>query len=213
MTSLSDLSALLDSLTSPIPTALSVPHLLNPANLTTEHELGKNPLQIHRWTAYIKSIKEEVLTAELDARGVATALELSVLGHKLSTEAGRLGLQKLTDIYERALQQFPTSFSLWKEYLAVRSLYVLGKATVPLKLDAPKKKRGTEGMTRSMMEWIEAGKGENEEISEGDRDIESSWEGALDGIVGWKEWISLAAVHERALMWSPNVGCSTTRMK
>jgi hypothetical protein len=87
----------------------------------------------------------------------------------------------------------------------VRSLYVLGTAKKPLKLAAPKKKRGENGQGRSMLEWLEAGQGETEEIAEGERDIEAEWEGGLDGLVGWEEWRSLAAVHERALMWLPNV--------
>lgn len=192
-------------LTSPIPTALTVPGLLTTSHVATEHDLSRNPDQPTRWNLYISTISDEVLAAELLARGTATELEEEILGKKLSTLAGRFGLQRLTDVYERALAQYPTSFKLWKEYLTMRSLYVLGTATKPLKLAAPKKKRGEDGTGRSMTEWLEAGKGEIEEISEGERDVESGWEGGLDGVVGWEEWRSLAAVHERALMWLPTV--------
>lgn len=192
-------------LTSPIPAATSVPGLINNDHLSIEHDLSRNPDQITRWNQYISTIKDEVLAAELGARGKASELEEAVLGTKLSTPEGRLGLQRLTDVYERAIKQFPRSFRLWKEYLAVRSSYVLGKAGKPLKLEAPKKKRGDDGQGRSMVEWLEAGKGEVEELQEGERDVESEWAGGLDGVVGWEEWRSLAAAHERALMWLPTV--------
>jgi len=94
---------------------------------------------------------------------------------------------------------------LWKDYLKLRSKFVLGTATKELKLGAPRKKRGEEGVGRSMSEWLGAGKGEVDEIEEGERDYEEHWEGALDGVVGYEEWRSLAAVHERAVMWLPNV--------
>lgn len=112
---------------------------------------------------------------------------------------------RLTDVYERALAQYPRSFKLWKAYLAIRCSYVLGKASSPVKLDAPKKKKGEDGLGRSMVEWLEAGQGEVEDLAEGERDVESNWVGGLDGVVGWDEWRSLAATHERALMWSPSV--------
>lgn len=192
-------------LTSPIPTAATESLLLNSTHLATEHDLARNPDQPTRWNKYISTITDEVLASELLSRGKATELEEEILGLKLSTEAGRFGLKRLTDVYERSLNLYPRSFKLWKEYLSMRCLYVLGTSTLPLKLAAPKKKRGEDGNGRSMTEWLEAGKGEIEEISEGERDIESSWQGGLDGVVGFEEWRSLAAVHERALMWLPAV--------
>ncbi|KAK4696313.1 hypothetical protein P7C70_g8399, partial [Phenoliferia sp. Uapishka_3] len=192
-------------LTSPTPTASSVEDLINLEHLSIEHDLLKNPDQPSRWSQYIRTITDEVSAAELSARGKATELEESVLGAKLSTPEGRLGLQRLTDIYERAINAQPKSFTLWKDYLSLRSKYVLGTATNPIKLNAPKKKRGDDGTGRSMVEFLKAGKGQIDKLDEGERDVESNWEGALDGVVGWEEWRSLAAVHERALMWLPNL--------
>lgn len=192
-------------LTSPIPTASSVDSLINLDHLSLEHDLLKNPDQPARWAHYLSTITDEVLALELSARGKATELELSVLGAKLSTAEGRLGLQRMTDIYERAIAAEPKSFKLWKEYLAVRSKYVLGTAQNPVKLNGPKKRRGEDGTGRSMVEFLEAGTGQNDKLDDGERDVESAWEGGLDGVVGWEEWRSLAAVHERALMWLPNV--------
>ncbi|ORY88655.1 spliceosome complex protein [Leucosporidium creatinivorum] len=202
--SLAALSALFP-LTSPIPTLLSHPALLDPEHLTTEHDLARNPDQQQRWTQHIATLVEQVQASERTARGKATNEERATLGNKLSSPEGRLGLQKLTDVYERALAHQPRSFTLWKQYLAMRSSYVLGKATLPLKLGAPKKKRGEDGQGRSMVEWLEAGRGEIDELEEGERDVEGSWEGGLDGVVGWEEWRALAAVHERALMWLPSM--------
>jgi pre-mRNA-splicing factor SYF1 len=192
-------------LTSPIPTLSSHPALLDPEHLTTEHDLARNPDQQQRWTQHIATLVEQVQATERTARGKATDEERATLGYKLSSPEGRLGLQKLTDVYERALAHQPRSFTLWKQYLAIRSSYVLGQATLPLKLGAPKKKRGEDGQGRSMVEWLQAGRGEIEELEEGERDVEGSWEGGLDGVVGWEEWRALAAVHERALMWLPTV--------
>lgn len=206
--SLQDLATLFP-LTAPIPTLVSHPDLLDPAHLSTEHDLARNPDQESRWTQHIQTLVDQVQASERAARGSATQVERALLGNKLSSASGRLGLQKLTDVYERALAHQPRSFNLWKQYLAMRSSYVLGKPGLPLKLAAPKKKRGEDGQGRSMVEFLQAGRGEVEELEEGERDIESSWEGALDGVVGWEEWRSLAAVHERALMWLPSVrtGC------
>ena len=80
-------------LTSPIPTASSVDSLINLDHLSLEHDLLKNPDQPARWAHYLSTITDEVLALELSARGKATELELSVLGAKLSTAEGRLGLQ------------------------------------------------------------------------------------------------------------------------
>lgn len=194
-------------LTSPVPTAATVPALLDAEHLAIEHDLARNPDQTSRWTQHIATLVEQVSVAELAARGSASDVERVTLGSKLSTAEGRLGLQKLTDVYERALAHQPRSFSLWKQYLAMRSSYVLGQATLPLKLGAPKKKRGEDGQGRSMVEHLEAGRGDIEELEPGERDVESAWQGGLDGVVGWEEWRALAAVHERALMWMPTVGC------
>ncbi|GAA5889753.1 hypothetical protein JCM6882_004311 [Rhodosporidiobolus microsporus] len=194
-------------LTSPPPTPLSHPHLLHPAHLATEHDLLRNPSSLPHWLSYIRTLTDEVDAALRSARGQASGVERMLLGDKLSSQAGRDGLQRLVDVYERALVHHPRSYKLWRDYLAVRSSFVLGTAAKGLKLGAPKKRRanerGEEG--RGMVEWLEAGKGEVDEIEEGERDWESEWEGALDGVVGFEEWRALAAAHERCLMWLPQM--------
>ena len=199
-----DLTALLP-LTVPIPTAASHPELLRPEHLSTEHDLLRNPTSLARWNAYLRTVHEEVDQDLLAARGKASGVERILLGDSLATPEGRRGLQRLVDVYERALQHHPRSFSLWKDYLATRSRFVLGKAAKPLKLAAPRKRRGQDGVGRTMQEWLEAGKGEVDEIEDGERDYELEWEGALDGVLGFEEWKSLAAAYERAIAWLPQV--------
>lgn len=192
-------------LTVPVPTYVSHPQLLVADHLSTEHDLLRNPTSLPRWQSYIAQIEDEVAQTLLEQRGHASPVERLVLGDRLATEQGRHALQRIVDVYERALQHHPTSYALWSKYLKHRSRFVLGTPSNALKLGAPRKKRGEEGAGRTMTEWLTAGKGEVDEIEEGERDYESAWEGALDAVVGWPEWKSLAAVHERALMWLPQV--------
>ncbi|GAA5954628.1 hypothetical protein JCM10213_002934, partial [Rhodosporidiobolus nylandii] len=192
-------------LTVPTPTFVSHPHLLQAQHLSTVHDLLRNPSSLPRWQAYISQIKDEVSAALLDARGQASGVERMLLGGKLSTQAGRDGLQRLVDVYERALVHHPRSYALWRDYLATRASFVLGEPAKKLKLGAPRKRRGEEGVGRSMTEWLEAGKGEVDEIEEGERDYEGEWEGALDGVLGFEEWRALAAACERCVMWLPQM--------
>ncbi|GAA5898095.1 mRNA splicing protein SYF1 [Sporobolomyces salmoneus] len=204
MTDYGSLSGLFP-LTVPIPTYVSHPSLLVADHLSTEHDLLRNPTSLPRWQFYIHQVVEEVQHTLLEQRGKATPLERLTLGERLSTPEGRHALQRITDVYERALQHHPTSYTLWNDYLKQRNRFVLGTPSNPLKLGAPRKKRGEDGVGRTMTEWLSAGKGEIDEIEEGERDYETAWEGALDGVIGWQEWKSLAAVHERALMWLPHM--------
>ncbi|KAK4056109.1 pre-mRNA-splicing factor syf1 [Microbotryomycetes sp. JL221] len=204
MPSLADLTQYLP-LTSPTPTLATHADLIDTSRLSTEHDLTRNPGQLSRWLSHIATIREQVESNERSERGQDTVAERAVLGHKLSLNAGRLGLQQLTDVYERALQHHPRNYQLWKQYLAMRSSYVLGQATEPVKLGLTKKKRGADGQGRTMTEFLEAGRGEYDEIEPAERDIDGMWQGALDGVVGWPEWRALAAVYERALMWMPSM--------
>ncbi|GAA5857946.1 hypothetical protein JCM8547_006632 [Rhodosporidiobolus lusitaniae] len=193
-------------LTTPLPTFVSHPSLLRPEHLATEHDLLKNPASLQRWQAYLRTVQDEVDSGLRDARGKTSGVERMLLGDKLASEHGREGLQRLVDVYERALQHHPRSYTLWRDYLATRASFVLGTPSKPIKLGAPRKKRGEEGAGRAMTEWLEAGKGgESEELEEGERDYDQEWDGALDGVLGFEEWKALAAVYERALMWLPQM--------
>ncbi|GAA5947666.1 hypothetical protein JCM3765_001024 [Sporobolomyces pararoseus] len=208
MTNYESLSGLFP-LTHPVPTYVSHPHLLSPSHLSTEHELLRNPTSLPRWQQYIRQITEEISQTLLNSSrdlSQSNSLERLLLGERLCTEKGRECLQKLTDVYERALQHHSTSFTLWKDYLKFRSLFVLGTPSKQLKLGQPRKTRGgQDGVGRTMTEWLLQGKGEIDELEPGEIDYESNWQGSLDGIIGYKEWKLLAALHERALMWLPSM--------
>lgn len=94
---------------------------------------------------------------------------------------------RLTYLYDSALVYFPTSFKLWKAYLQMQCLYVLGKGVKPKRASGRKK-------LAEMKEALE------EEALEDEK-----YGGGLDGFVGWQEWKSLVATFERALMCLPNV--------
>ncbi|KAG8752944.1 pre-mRNA-splicing factor syf1 [Ceratobasidium sp. 423] len=69
----------------------------------------------------------------------------------------------------------------------MRTYYILGKAT-------KQKRSGARKKYATMREMIE----------EDEFDAES-WEGGLNGVVGWEEWKALVGVYERALMWLPTM--------
>lgn len=193
------------TITFPLPTIHSVPSLIPSVQFPAELELLKNPLQLNKWLDYINVVKESVRTNELASRGEGFELDSTTgLDGRLSTPMGREGLKRMVDVYERALSHFPTSFTLWSHYLATRSGYILGTATQTLKLNAPKSNYAQE---RSMNDYLRAGKGQVPELEAGERDVESGWttEDSLNSLLGFDEWRSLVAVHERALMWLPNV--------
>lgn len=209
-------------LTTPVPTPISHPDLVPLNELSLELDLIRSgSSNFPRWIHHIRNVTAGVEASIKDERGTASPENIALLGAKLSTPAGRKGLQRLTDIYERALAQFPSSYKLWKSYLDMRSLYVLGESKRKVNLKAPKKKRGggegeagAEGGTGAVqliLKYLNEGvkdpeTGEvGEELHESERDIDADWEGGLDGIVGAEEWRSLAGVHERALMWLPKV--------
>ncbi|GAA6062979.1 hypothetical protein JCM10212_005802 [Sporobolomyces blumeae] len=192
-------------LTTPVPTYVSHPELLLAQHLSTEHDLLRNPTSLPRWLAYLAQVHDEVDQTLREVRGNGQAVERLVLGERLCTPEGRFALRRITDVYERALQHHPTSYKLWRDYIRARSRFVLGTPQRPLKLSAPRKNRGTDGVGRTMSEWLQAGKGEVDEIEEGERDYETEFEGGLDGVVGFEEWRGLAALHERALMWLPQM--------
>lgn len=211
-------------LTVPIPSVLTTPDLVPLTELALELDLIRSGASnFTRWIHYINNVEASVLQAELDARGTASDEEAALLGAKLSTAAGRKGLQRLTDLYERALALFPTSYKLWKQYLDMRSSYVLGKPKRKVNLKAPKKKRGNAedadevGGTELILKYLNEGvkdpeTGETgEALTENERDVDAQWEGGLDGVVGAEEWRSLAGTFERALMWLPRV-CSSYQM-
>ena len=175
------------SLTKPVPTPLSHPGLLSTSDLTREEDLLRNPTSFRHWWTAIQTTKEACTAAQKTATAPDLEPAVARLLGPLATHEARLGLQRLTYLYESALVQFPGSFKLWKSYLLCRMSYVLGKFV--------QKKRA--GGRKKLPEMKEALEDEKEDLEE--------WEGGLDGVVGYEEWRSLVATFERALMYLPNV--------
>lgn len=172
-------------LTWPIPNPTTHPNLLQPSDLAREEDLQRNPSSFRHWWTAIQATKDSVIESQKKA-GPANPIIEQALGLLSSPEA-RFGLQKLVYLYEAALVNFPTSFKLWKAYLQMRCLYVMGKGIKP-------KRAGTRKKLAEMRETLE------DELTNAER-----WEGGLDGVIGWEEWRSLVATFERALVWLPTV--------
>lgn len=206
-------------LTQPVPNVVTHPGLLPLNELALELDLIRSgSSNITRWVHHIANVTATVNAAEKLERGSASESEAALLGSKLSTKAGRHGLQRLTDLYERALAQFPQSYKLWKQYLDMRCSYVLGSPKRKVNLRAPKKKRAgnvdgedDNGGTSLFLKYLNEGvkdvqTGETgEELSDSERDVDADWSNGLDGVVGAEEWRALAGTFERAIMWQARV--------
>ncbi|KAF8509539.1 hypothetical protein JB92DRAFT_2945542 [Gautieria morchelliformis] len=174
-------------LTFPVPTPTSHPNLLSANDLHREEDLLHNPHSFRHWWTAIHTTKEALNTLQKAAPPSNLPPGAASLLGPLATPVARASLQRLTYLYEAALAQFPGSFKLWKAYLETRSWYVLGKATKPKRAGGRKK----------LQEMRDALDDEKAEFL--------TWEGGLDGTVGWQEWKALIATFERALMYLPNL--------
>lgn len=183
MDSLEALSNVLP-LTVPIPSPVTITDLLTPKDISREEDLLRNPGSLQAWWTAIQAAKEQAIASQK-----TQALGNPLLG-PLASPTARTNLQRLTYLFESALVHFPRSFKLWKAYLAMRSFYVLGKAQ-------RQKRAGARKKYAPMKEMME-----EEEIDQ------ESYEGGLDGVLGWEEWKALAGTYERALMWLPTVSIS-----
>jgi len=172
-------------LTWPIPTPLTHPHLLTPADLHREEDLLRNASSFRHWWTAINNAKDALSTQQKEA--VTPQTEAAQLLDPLATPVSRLALQKLTYMYETALGYFPASFKLWKSYLTVRCEFVMGKSIKP-------KRAGGRKKLAEVREALE------DELDEAEK-----WEGGLDSVVGWEEWRALVMTFERALIWLPTV--------
>ncbi|KIM32035.1 hypothetical protein M408DRAFT_64270 [Serendipita vermifera MAFF 305830] len=172
-------------LTWPIPTPVTHKNLLEPSDLLREEDLQRNTGSFRHWWTAIHATRDAVVAQQKKSGSVDSALE-NALG-VLSTPEARLGLQKLTYLYEAALAYFPTSFKMWKSYLQMRTLYVLGKGVKPKRAGGRKKLAEIKDALEDELESAE------------------TWEGGLDGVIGWEEWKALIATFERALVWLPTM--------
>jgi len=180
-------------LTWPIPSPVTHPNLLQPSDLTREEDLQRNPGSFRHWWTAIHATRDSIIAEQKKATAANPVLEQAL--DVLSTLEARAGLQKLTYLYEAAFVYFPTSFKLWKSYLQMRMLYVLGKGIKPKRAGGRKKLA------------------EVKDALEDELAAAETWNGGLDGVIGWEEWKSLVGVFERALMWLPTASGVSVKWK
>jgi pre-mRNA-splicing factor SYF1 len=181
-------------LTNPIPTPLTHPELIHPTSIITEEDLSVNSENIAGWLRYINAVRDRINKSKVD-EAEDVSLEGSLLG-PLAGPEDRRALQELTMIYERALSIFPTSFKLWKLYIHMRQMYVLGPVTESaIKAKKQNAARGAKTKTdvTECLAFAEA---------------EYQWEGGIDGVIGYEEWKSLIGTGERMIRCLPNVSHS-----
>lgn len=134
-----DLKAIQDvlPLTSPLPPLLST---VPSSALAVESSLARNADHLPRWQAYLTQLHSEAEEAIRASRGTVSGETVLLLGPNLAGKESRRSFQRLVETYERCLANFPTSYKMWKQYLDMRKLYVLGAARRQVKLSAPKRK-------------------------------------------------------------------------
>ncbi|KAH6918754.1 spliceosome complex protein [Coprinopsis sp. MPI-PUGE-AT-0042] len=175
-------------LTFPIPNPTTHPELITGKDLHREEDLLRNPSSFRAWWTAIQTTRDAFIARQkLEQPELKVSEEERALLGPLATPLARISLQRLTYLYEAALQNFPSSFKLWKSYLNFRMSFVLGKPV-------HKKRAGGKKKLPEMKEALE------EEVD----DLEE-WETCLDPVVGWEEWKSLIATFERCLMWLPKL--------
>ena len=193
-------------ITVPFPDALTDDQLIPPEDIALEQDLLLNTTNPRAWQSYIKHVCSTNRPSEAqaffhDPDSHLSSAQVRLLG-PLSSPSNRLGLRRLTFVYERTLAQFPTNYNLWRDYLLERMKYVLGDPKGGL--DAFWAKQ-----IRTGREKLDVGP----TLVDGEEGAEEVWEWstvegamtALDGRIGYREWESLAAVFERALMYLPKV--------
>lgn len=182
-------------ITIPFPDPATDDTLIPPADVMLEQELLCNPDNFRSWASYIDHIIDTNIVKRPPPDVSLSTYQASLLG-PLASSTQRIALRRITSIYERALAQFPTRYSLWRDYLQNRSRFVLGE---PKGGFEAKRKRDLQA-AREKLDF-----GPTLIDSTDDEDFGASYKGGLDGTLGWQEWKSLAAVYERALMWLPTM--------
>ncbi|KAN0061209.1 pre-mRNA-splicing factor syf1 [Thecaphora frezii] len=182
-------------LTLPFPDPSTNLDLIPATDIPLEQELLRNPDNFRSWSSYITHIVDTNVQKRPTPDANLSSAQVALLG-PLASASQRLALQRITSIYERALARFPTRYSLWTDYLQLRSRLVLGD---PKGGPEAKRKRDLQQARQNIDFGPTLLDGKDSD------DYGSGFRGGLDGIAGWIEWRSLAACYERALMWLPRM--------
>lgn len=200
----------------PLPDPMINTELISPSDISLEQDLLLNGTNVRTWNGYLNHVLTSNRPSEkqpffTDADPQLSSAQVALLG-PLASHSNRLGLRRVTLAYERALATFPQSYPLWKDYLLHRMHYVLGQPAGGL--DAFWKRQISSGKTKLDIgpTLVDGNEGEDNAHQAWDWGREDGFAGPLDGNVGHREWESLAALFERALMHLPKVrsGCSAT---
>ncbi|KAE8245080.1 hypothetical protein A4X06_0g5835 [Tilletia controversa] len=186
----------------PIPLPTTDDDLVPLADISFEQDLLLNASNLRTWNSYISHIIT-TNTVHAPIHNIApdhtlSQDEIQKLGPRFASHSQRTAYRRIVSIYERAIAVSPYSYSLWRDYLLLRSTYVLGS---PRGGPLAARKR----MLKAALQNLDLGptlldrsKGEAEE---------NDWEHsqALDGEYGLEEWRSLAATYERAIRCLPKM--------
>ncbi|PWN27913.1 TPR-like protein [Jaminaea rosea] len=184
-------------LTWPIPSPSTDASLVPSSDIALEEDLLLNQDSLRAWRAYIDHIETANYRKRAPPDVRFSPIEATLLG-PLASSDNRTALRRIVSIYERALARFPNSYALHRNYLYARARYILGEPRGGL--DALHKR-----INQSSKRNLDVGPG----LLEEDSDDEWQWQwkqgGALDGLVGYKEWTALVGACERSLQCMPSM--------
>lgn len=184
-------------LTWPVPNPSADATLVPTSDIALEEDLLLNQDSIRAWRSYIAHIEAANYRKRAPPDVRFSPIEASLLG-PLASSDNRIALRRIVSIYERALARFPHSYALHRDYLYARARFVLGEPRGGI--EALQKR-----ISQSAKRNLDIGPG----LLEDDSDDEWQWQwkqgGALDGLVGYKEWTALVAACERSLQWMPTM--------
>lgn len=193
---LADLASSLP-LTWPVPNPSTDPSLIPSSDIALEQDLLLNQESMRSWRYYISHIEDQNYCKRAPPDIRCTPEEARLLG-PLASADNRVALRRIVSIYERALARFPNSYSLHRDYLFARARFVLGEP-----------KGGFESLRKRINQTtkrtLEVGPGLLPTEDQCHDEWQWVWQtgGALDGTVGYKEWVALVAACERSLRWIP----------
>ncbi|KAK0546432.1 pre-mRNA-splicing factor syf1 [Tilletia horrida] len=187
----------------PIPLPTNDDDLVPLADIQLEQDLLLNSSNPRTWNAYIDHIlttnQAFIPPHNIIPDHTLSPAQIQLLGPRFSSSKHCLAYRRIVSIYERSLAVFPYNYALWRDYLLLRSTYVLGQ---PRGGSASARRRMIQASLKQSLDLgptlLDRAKGEAEE---------NDWEAgeALDGDLGWEEWRSLAATYERAIRCLPKM--------